>query len=493
MTGKPKANPQEIGVVLVLVAALLVVFIMFLGIAIDLGMAYIVKGQMIKAVDGAALAAARALGSGSTTPERDEAVRIFRANFPAGTLGTSTVTDPTTDPNFFNKYYDDDTGTNVITVKAEATLPMTFLRVFGLNQINVGGMGEARRKTVDLSLAIDCSGSIGSDWGAVRDAARWFISVFKKENDRMAVTLYSDGAAVSYPIDDICGGADGDCFNQAQAQAAVPNNLPGGSTSMAEGLYRAWDQLRAVPAGRQASMRVIVLFTDGTPNGVTGNFQFNTNYYLRGLNTNDFPDPSNTPALFGLATTNCSKCSYNPGLSGGYWAPSGGWNSTQTSNQVRWLPANAQSTHPNQRSTGIPTSFPLQSNSLRVNGVIQSTARDLRNFNASSGRYPADLHNVNNAGRNLVEIIADAARGEYPTTGDYPIRIFCIGMGSTVNALRGTIPERSSDILRRIANDRTSTDHNSTQLAGKYYFAQGAADVQEAFRKLQAELVRLSK
>ena len=157
-----------------------------------------------------------------------------------------------------------------------------------------------------------------------------------------------------------------------------------------------------------------------------------------------------------------------------------------------WLPAGATSTHANHRSIGIPTSFPLQSNSLRVNGVIQSAARDLRNFNATNG-YPADIHNVNNAARNLVEIIADAARSEYPASGDYPIRVYTIGMGANVNYLLGTIPERSSDILKRIANDTTSTDYNSAQLAGKYYFAATASDVNPAFQALRNEIVRLSK
>ena len=53
----------------------------------------------------------------------------------------------------------------------------------------------------------------------------------------------------------------------------------------------------------------------------------------------------------------------------------------------------------------------------------------LRNVNSSTGRYPAEVFNVNNAARNLVEIIADAARSD---TGDYPIRIYTIGMGELV-------------------------------------------------------------
>ena len=48
--------------------------------------AYIVKAQLSKAVDGAALAAARNLNGGDP---QGEAARIFNANFPTGYMGTT--------------------------------------------------------------------------------------------------------------------------------------------------------------------------------------------------------------------------------------------------------------------------------------------------------------------------------------------------------------------------------------------------------------------
>ncbi len=91
----------------------------------------------------------------------------------------------------------------------------------------------------------------------------------------------------------------------------------------------------------------------------------------------------------------------------------------------------------------------------------------------------------------MLEIIADAARSD--ASGDYPIRIYTIGMGASVAANLGTIPETSSSILKRIANDATSTDYNAAQLAGKYYFAATASDVSPAFQALRSEITRLSK
>jgi Mg-chelatase subunit ChlD len=493
MIRKPIANPKEKGVALIVIAALLVVLLLFAGLAIDLGRAYVVKSQLTKAVDGAALAAARALSS-TSTPERDEAIRIFQANFPSGYLGTSSVTDPTTDPNFFTKTYDQASGANIITIQAKAMLPVTFMRLGGFNQLAIGGMGEARRRLVDLSLVIDTSSSIGTKWTAVRDAARTFINSFDANYDRIAVTLFSNAAHVNYPMPSTNG------FNKTAAMNAVPTNLVGGSTAMVEGFYRGWDELRSVPSGSQSGLRVIVLFTDGCSNSVPAYHTVNGTLMtsVTGYRTYDFPynapDPDgqthNDPNLEGLYYTDCSSgaplCSSRP-FSISYTVNP--WNSTYVRPELPWLPAT--SAHVNHRSIGIPTTFPLQTSTLKVDGVPQSTARGLRNL--SGGRYPADIWNTNNAARNLLEIIANAARSEYPSAGDYPIRVYTIGMGYLLKYNLGTRPELPEAILKRIANDTTSLDHNSAQVDGRYYYAQTAADVNAAFLALRSEIVRLSK
>ena len=79
------------GFVLVYMAAALTCLLLFTGVAVDTGRAYVVKAQLTKAVDGAALAAARNLNGGNP---RGEAAKIYRANFPLGYMGTTSSTDP---------------------------------------------------------------------------------------------------------------------------------------------------------------------------------------------------------------------------------------------------------------------------------------------------------------------------------------------------------------------------------------------------------------
>jgi Flp pilus assembly protein TadG len=482
MTGERSLVRREEGVALIYIAVTMTVLLLFTGLAVDAGRGYVVKAALSKAVDGAALAAARELNSGSP---RQKAQQVFKANFPTGFLGVNSVTDPTTDPNFYNLTTDPATGVNTVTIDAQAVLPTTFMALANFLTMNVSASGQATRRMVDLSLVLDVSSSIGSKWPAVRDAARTFIDAFDAAHDRLSLLTFSDGANVLYPMPSSRG------FDKTGLMAAVPNTLPGGSTLMVEGLYRGWDELRSVPTGSQSGLRVIVLFTDGASNGVPADWD-GTGTTARSLRTFDFPknanDPDNqtwdNPMISGMYNTQTGAA--NPAVSQAF-----PWNSTSTLTSppyVQYLPTGTWQQH--KRSAGIPTTFPLQTNLLNVNGVPQQNIRGLRNFNTAVGKYPADVHNINNAARNVLEIIASSARND---DGDYKIRIYTIGMGYLVRDLLGTIPEMPEDILKRISNDRSSPDYNPGELEGKYFFAETAADVGSAFQGIQNQILRLSK
>jgi Flp pilus assembly protein TadG len=459
-------------------AAGLTTLLLFSGLAVDSGRGYVVKAQISKAVDGAALAAARNLNSGNP---RAEAARVFKANFPAGYLGTD-GSDPTAASDFFSSSVNEATGVNTVRVKATTTLPTTFMSLGSTPSMAIGAEGEAMRRMVDLSLVLDVSSSIGWRWGAVRDAARTFVNSFDPINDRMSLTLFGNGAQVL----DLMSSSRG--FNKTKLKNDIPNTLPGGSTNMVEGLYRGWDEVRSVPSGQQSGLRIIVLFTDGASNSVPADYPAAAGQ-PRSLRTYDFPDNGADPDNQTHANPHIEGLNHSQtGVTSPSYTLTTPWNSTQTIPQVPYLPL--ASWHAFRRSSGIPTTFPLQTNALKVDGQPQSARRPLRNFNTGAARFPAEVWNINNAARNLVEIIANAARND---NGDYRVRIYTIGMGELVRYNLGTRPEKSEDILKRIANDITSPDFNKDQLEGKYYFAQTEADVAPAFQALQNQIIRLSK
>jgi Flp pilus assembly protein TadG len=467
---------REEGFTLVYMAATLTVLLLATGLAVDGGRSYVVKAQLSKAVDGAALAAARSLNTGDP---RSEAVRVFKQNFPSGFLGTVDG-DPTTAGGFFTSRAVESSGVNIVTVTATATLPTTFMKLGNFDQVTVSATGEATRRMVDLSLVIDVSSSIGPAWTAVRDAARTFINSFDANGDRVALMTFSDGAKVLDQMPSTRG------FNKTRVVADVPSTLPGGSTAMVEGLYHGWDELRAVPSGTQSGLRIIVLFTDGASNSVPG--LFDATGAAKGLRTYDFPQNAgdthgqtwDSPHMTGLYDT-------LTGAQSGAVDMQVAWNSLTRVTAYPLLPLRSSHTH---GRAGTPTSFDLKSATLTVNGRRQDVVRPLRNQDGATGRYPTEVFNINNAARNLVEIVANAARND---TGDYRIRIFTIGMGQLVPLALGTVPESSESMLKRIANDVSSSDFNSAQLEGKYYYAETAEDVGPAFQNIQAQIIRLSK
>src|SRR6266404_1449151 len=117
MTTERTDHAREKGMALVYVGIFLVPLLACTGLAVDLGRGYLVRVALAKAVDAAALAAARKL-TGDQSQARAVANNIFQANFPAGFLG---VTDLKTPPDV-DFSVDDATGSSIVTVRSNATL-----------------------------------------------------------------------------------------------------------------------------------------------------------------------------------------------------------------------------------------------------------------------------------------------------------------------------------------------------------------------------------
>src|SRR5262249_9071512 len=107
-----RRRQSERGIILMMATASLVAIIPLVGLSVDVGDLYACKARIQAAVDGASLAAARALVLGASTEAqaltaRHNAVNWFYANFPINnwgtrnilmTLDTVQVHDETTDP-----------------------------------------------------------------------------------------------------------------------------------------------------------------------------------------------------------------------------------------------------------------------------------------------------------------------------------------------------------------------------------------------------------
>ena len=155
-----RTKKGEKGIVTLLTASGLVFLIMpFVGLAIDVGVAYTVKAKLQTAVDGAAIAAGRSLARGidATTQQAaatDTAKRFYHANFPNNWMGVTPVPDPVV------TFPPAPLKTVIVNISGSVAVPTYFMRAMNWNTMTVSALGQVTRRDVNIILVIDRSGSI---------------------------------------------------------------------------------------------------------------------------------------------------------------------------------------------------------------------------------------------------------------------------------------------------------------------------------------------
>ena len=401
------------GQALVLTAIVLLLLVALCAFAVDLGMAYAVKAKLNSAVDAAALQAGRSVKNGADditrkANARQAATSFFNANFPTGILGS-------TSPALSIDRLENNAGTWTIDVSASAVAPVFFGRIFNI-PINVFSSAEATVKTLDMMIVLDCSGSLASPHGTFEDlqsAAITFVNGFQEGSggDRIGLATFASGAVLDAAInkDANRGFSKSDLIGHINAKSA------NGATNAEEAMRIAKAELDAIPSTLRSTLRVIVFFSDGAPNIVSGTF---TDYNSRGH------DPH--------------------AVTGGLWSQggsSGKPGDLYTINQI------------------FVSSDPATATNILTLPVADYTSTvNLASFNAArilSGNPATNTWcNVNKAARNMVENVANAARG---AAGNSAITIYSIGLGAMLNSNEVTTcaygsSEYGANILKRLAN-----------------------------------------
>jgi len=171
------------GAVAIFLAFAIIPMIGFVGIATDTARGYLVKSRLSSALDSAALAG----GLVMFEKTRDADIQMyFNANFPPGYMD-ATISGPQITVKKKKK-------AETITLTAGATIPTTFMRVFGYETMSVTAMAEVTRKitALDVVLAIDMSesmnsgvvGAKGSRIKAARKAATELIKILFRKDSR---------------------------------------------------------------------------------------------------------------------------------------------------------------------------------------------------------------------------------------------------------------------------------------------------------------------
>jgi Flp pilus assembly protein TadG len=122
------------------------------GIATDVGRAYLVKIRLGAALDAAALAVGSETNH-TATQLADDLQHYFFANYPSTALGTSVTVAPVPSTA--------DLAATTVNYRAQATVPMVFMPLIGVNNINVSVTAQTKKTTgLEVAVVLDNTGSM---------------------------------------------------------------------------------------------------------------------------------------------------------------------------------------------------------------------------------------------------------------------------------------------------------------------------------------------
>jgi len=256
------------GIAILFYATMLIFVIGCVGLAVDVGTIYMIKSRLSAAADAAALAAGRSVNltnsvAQATTNAANTANQFFLANFPSGyfnSMGTPIVT-----PTLTQEADENGNPSGVIDIRVDASVaaPTYFMNIFNVHSITVAAGGTASRRGLVMMLVLDQSSSMGNGPGssceAMKASAQNFITLFSPFDQIGLITFDITAHLLDPPSDPI-----------ATVSANIGNITCGANTNTISALELAYQQIKNT--GKPLALNTIILFTDGSPNGITANF-----------------------------------------------------------------------------------------------------------------------------------------------------------------------------------------------------------------------------
>ncbi len=343
-------NHREKGASLFLAMfGLLWVVIPMFGLFIDLGILYSAKARLQAAVDGAALAAARALNLGQDTTvqaasAQQNAVNWFYANFPPGnwsTTGTVMNTNSVVVADSPNQ-----ANLRQVTVTASTNVPAWFMRVVGFNSTALSLTGTASRRDMVAMLVLDRSGSMcsinggspsppcgandGTPCASMITAAKNFTGAFAAGRDQIGMLTFADGWYLDSRPTTNFQTLLGYSNSSGSGNGKIDNITCAGGTGTAAAMSVAYNELYKI--AEPGAMNLIMLETDGLPNTLVYNY---------------YSSPGNTHTLTLSNGSGCKDVNAKT-------VANGGWLTAAAVNGLQWIPTISMNTNGTGYMADIP-------------------------------------------------------------------------------------------------------------------------------------------
>jgi Flp pilus assembly protein TadG len=548
-------NREKGASLFVAIAALVWVVIPMLGLVVDLGILYSAKARLQAAVDGAALAAARALNLGQTTAEQatsaqQNAVNWFYANFPPGNWSTSGTVMSTANVSVV----DSPSAANLrqVTVTASTSVPAWFMRFVGFNSTALTVSGQASRRDLVAMLVLDRSGSMcsingatpvqpcgandGTPCASMITAAKNFTGAFAAGRDQIGMLTFSDGYYLDSKPTTNFQTLLGYSNASGSATGAIDNLTCAGGTGTAAAVSMAYNELYKI--AEPGAMNLIMLETDGLPNTLVYNFYAtpgikstlalssasgcrdnNNKTYNNGWNTSASV-PTWTPKI-SMNTGGTGYMSDVPGGAVGAFYAADPSQGPPYYNVVLFNPQQTSDTNGTNNSTGVSNAtgctfqggntvpdysdfkwLPLQDvfgNHVNPSNAYQSIGSISGGVNNLTNTASTDWPNTHSAALNATDNAAYNARAN----ATLPAYVFTIGLGGN----HGNPPDPV--LLQRMANDPNADQFNSpavypacsteptcisyaNQPQGQFIYAPTSAQLGQAFLAISSQILRLS-
>jgi Flp pilus assembly protein TadG len=501
----PKRLRQR-GFALYMGTLLLLMIIPMIGLAIDSTLLYVVKTRLQGAVDGAALAGAKALSHGTDSPtEKTNAIAAaqtyVKLNYPSTFFFSQDVV---LDPVLGVQIDESVAYQRTVTVTATVVEPTLFMQWLHFMSNTVGASASTIRKDVNIMMVMDRSGSLQASGSCAPliAAAQNFTLQFSPGNDNVGLVTFASTTYLNFSPNTTFASAS------PNVSTMLGNIACSGSTSTANGLWMGYQQLIAL--NEPAALNAILLFTDGDPTAGTFNMPV-------------------------AKTSGCTAYSTgNPAGAGGYTLPgtakgylTGLWNSfTGVSPQAFFGLLNPSDPNspsggeqvstngdnyfaPNSNGCAYNSGTPVNGNQCLTSDFTGLPLTDIYGNSSTDSGYQATTTNatgmidIGAGGTGCPTIpnatavalnIADSAATRIRNGTTDPISgkslsgiiIFSIGLGNAAVPFSPTF-------LERVSNDPRSPIYDSTKAAGLYVYAATAADLQSAFAAVASEVLRLAK